>query len=195
MLTMPTTDNQGDCGVAMLLRLGFGSGDLRLTSWPASITSGGNTYQALGSLLQIDGLSHVADTGTEQLTISLAASQDMLAATLGNVENYRGHTMALYLQLMSHATLAPVGTPVLIWSGYMDTISTDDRVDAEGLGLTSVIKLTCAKAGLARSRNRDGLRMTNEQQQAQYPGDTFFSYVRSLIEQPSVWLTKRFQEQ
>ena len=87
------------------------------------------------------------------------------------------------------------GTGLYKWPGYMDTISTDDRVDAEGLGLTSVIKLTCAKAGLARSRNRDGLRMTNEQQQAQYPGDTFFSYVRSLIEQPSVWLTKRFQEQ
>lgn len=195
MITMPATDYQGDCGVAMLLRLGFSTGDLRLTSWPSSITSGGNTYQALGSLLQIDGLSHAADAGTEQLTISLAASSDMLAATLGNVERYRGRSMALYLQLMAHSTLAPVGTPVLIWPGYMDTVSTDDRVDAEGIGLTSVIKLTCAKAGMARARNRDGLRMTNEQHQAQFAGDIFFSWVRPLIEKPSVWLTKRFQEQ
>lgn len=56
------------------------------------------------------------------------------------------------------------------------------------------IEMLCSRAGLGRARNNLGLRMTHQQQLQRYPGDTFLRYVSTLVEQPSLWLSKRFQE-
>jgi hypothetical protein len=78
-----------------------------------------------------------------------------------------------------------------------------DRVTVErkppdalaGGGSAGRLNLECSRAGMARARNLHGLRLTDAQQQHLYSGDLGLQYVQTLIEKPSLWLSKRFQQQ
>jgi hypothetical protein len=48
---------------------------------------------------------------------------------------------------------------------------------------------------MSRARNTTGLRLTDAQQQQRYAGDVGLAFMQTLIEQPSLWLSKRFQQQ
>ncbi len=196
MISMPNTQHQAAvCGVCWLVELQFTSGTVRCTTAPTPITALGATWVGLGQLLDVRDLTESQDAGTEQLTISLSVVDTaMLALALGNVEAYRGKPARLWLQLMGE-TFQPVGTPVLRWSGVMSRVEVPRQSpDMDGGSATGSIELQCSRAGLARSRNAQGLRLTNVQQLRDYPGDTGMRHVRALLEQPALWLSKRFQE-
>jgi hypothetical protein len=198
MITMGTTQHTATvAGVAWLAQLDFSSGTLYLTTAPQSLTTGGNTYTGLGSLVSIGGLNESADSSAEKITMSLAvANAAMLALGLGNVEGYRGRAVRLYLQLFNEAW-APVASPLQRWSGVMDKVMISRRpADPGSTGSGSgSIDLQCSRSGMARARYYQGLRLTHQQHQSRWPGDTGLQYMRTLIDQPALWLSKRFQEQ
>ena len=199
MITMPGVQHlQTVVGLCWLVEMQFTSGTIRKSTSPVDLTVGGYTWGGLGGLLDVQAVSESADTGTEQLELTLSlVDVAMLALTLGSVEGYRGRRVRLYLQLLNSA-YQPVDTPVLRWAGFMDQVKVDrggqpgDVRDAEPKG---AITMTCSRAGLARARNAQGARLTHAQQQAAFPGDTGLRYVRQLVEQPAMWLSKKFQAQ
>lgn len=198
MITMGTTQHTATvAGVAWLAQLDFTSGTLYVTTAPQNITTGGHTYTGLGALVAIDNLNESPDSSAEKINLSLSiADPAMLALALGNVEGYRGRAVRLYLQLFDE-TFTPVASPLQRWSGVMDKVQITRRpaeADRPGAG-TGSIALQCSRAGMARARYYQGLRLTHQQQLARYPGDTGLRYVRTLIEQPALWLSKRFQQQ
>lgn len=189
-------DNQvatGVVGAHWLVDLDFSGGMQRVTTAPVNVTAGGNPYTGLGSLLEIAPLNESEDAGTDKLVLSLpVVNAAMLAATIGDAGTYRGRAVTLHLQLFSE-TFAPVGDPVKRWKGYMNPVrvSRSTRVDGVGSGR---IELPCNRAGMARARHAQGLRHTHAQQQLRYSGDLGLEYMQALIEKPSLWLSKKFQE-
>lgn len=182
-------------GAAWLAELAFASGTLRLSTAPQHITVAGNTWVGLGVLASVSGVSEGADNRAEQLTLSLSlADPAMLAAAMGGAAEYRGRAARLSLQLFDEA-FQPVGTPRLRWAGYMARVQITRRAADGDQPATGSIDLLCTRAGMARARNREGLRLTHAQQQHRYPGDTGLRYVRGLIEKPVAWLSKEFQKQ
>lgn len=198
MITMGSTRHQQVvAGVAWLAQLDFSVGTQYLTTAPQSMTAGGNTYIGLGSLVSIGALNESADSSAEKITLSLSvANAAMLSLGLGNVEGYRGRAVRLYLQLFDEQ-FAPVDSPIQRWSGVMDKVMISRQpADASSPGSsTGSIDLQCSRSGMARARYYQGLRLTHQQHQSRYPGDTGLQYMRTLIEQPALWLSKRFQEQ
>lgn len=198
MIGMGTTTQHlaAVCGVCWLVELDFSAGLQRLTTAPLTLTAGGHTWQGLGALSDVEGVSESADGGMEEVQLGLSlVSTAMLAAALGQVEGYRGRRARLYLQLLTDA-FQPVGEPVLRWAGFMDRVTVErtpaaDDGDGEPSGR---LLMSCSRAGLPRSRKVRGLKLTHERQQARFPGDTGLAMVRSLIESPSLWLSKKFQE-
>lgn len=184
-------------GVAWLADLEFGTGTLYYTTAPLSVTVGGNDYLGLGDLASVSAVGESEDASADKITLGFAlVNTAMLAATLGNVDNYRGRRARLWLQLYDEA-FQPAGAPVKRWAGFMDRV-TVERHPADALGggaSTGRLNLECSRAGMARARNLQGLRLTDAQQQQRYPGDLGLAYVQTLIEQPSLWLSKRFQQQ
>lgn len=183
-------------GVAWLADLEFGTGPIYFTTAPLTIVANGHTYLGLGSLAEVSRLGESEDSNAEKLVLSFAlVDLAMLAATLGNVENYRGRRVRLWLQLFDEQ-FQPAGAPVQRWGGFMDRVATDRKpAPATGGAGTGRLRLECSRAGMARARNASGLRLTDAQQQQRYPGDLGLSYLQTLIEQPSLWLSKRFQQQ
>lgn len=181
-------------GVAWLVELQFTSGTVRYTTAPMAVTVGVDTYLGLGDLAGVSDVSESENTGAEQLALSFSlVNPALLAATLGNVEGYRGRPARLWLQLFDEA-FQPAGAPVLRWSGVMDKVQVSRTPAAQGGGNSAgKIELLCSRAGVARARNAQGLRLSHAQQQQRFPGDLGLEYVPTLIEKPSLWLSKRFQ--
>jgi hypothetical protein len=86
-----------------------------------------------------------------------------------------------------------VGTKVHRWTGTMEPVRITRRVQAGGPS-SGRIEMPCTRNGMSRARNYQGLRLTHAQQQAIYPADMGLEYLQALIEQPTLWLSKRFQE-
>jgi hypothetical protein len=199
MLTLDATASAriaaGVRGVAWLVDMDFSGGMVRYTTWPADVSSGGNTYTGLGVLVEIAALHESADTAAERLSVSLSvADPAMLALAMGDPATYRGRAAQLWLQLFDD-TMQPAGAAKMRWRGYMDKLQISrtpagERGDGNSSGR---IEMICSRAGMARARNADGLRLADAQQQARYAGDTGLRYVRSLVEQPVPWLSKAFQ--
>lgn len=181
-------------GVHWLVELDFTSGTIRYTTAPVDVVAGGWTYTGLSSLVTVSNLSESEDSSNTKLTLGFSAvSTALLAASIGSVETYRGRSARLYLQLFD-GTFTPVGTKVQRWSGYMDKVAVNrTRSATSGGDSVGRIELICSRAGLARARNFKGLRLTHAQQQQRFPGDMGLRYVQTLLEQPSVWLSKKFQ--
>ncbi len=185
--------NSPHAGVAWLIELAFTTGVIRLTTWPVSVQIGAYTYVGLGTFIGVGGMRESADVTADKVKLTLAAANTaILAATVGDPAVYRGREVKLSLQLFSD-TYVPSGAAVLRWRGYMDKVGTSVNV-SDGDGLAGQIQMECSKAGMSRARNQAGMRMTDAQQQATYPGDTGLRYVRALIQAPQLWLSKRFQQ-
>jgi hypothetical protein len=183
-------------GVAWLADLDFGTGSVYFTTAPVSVVANGHTYLGLGSLVDVSVLGESEDSNAEKIVLSFTlVDTAMLAATLGNVANYRGLRARLWLQLFDEQ-FQPAGAPVQRWGGFMDRVATERKpAPATGGPGAGHIRLECSRAGMSRARNTTGLRLTDAQQQQRYPADVGLAFMQTLIEQPSLWLSKRFQQQ
>lgn len=198
MITISGTSahQQPVVGAQWLAELLFSTGTLRLTTGPLDVQASGYTWSGVGALGSISAVGESADGQADKITLSLSiVDSAMLAAALADPATYRGRTVRLYLQL-TNEQFQPVGNPVMRWAGVMDRVTIRrDTASTESGAAGGAIEMQCMRRGFDRSRAYMGLRLTHAQQQARFPGDTGLRYVRKLIEQPSLWLSKRFQQQ
>ncbi|MGL4574487.1 MAG: hypothetical protein ACRCV9_06835, partial [Burkholderiaceae bacterium] len=106
----------------------------------------------------------------------------------GNIAKYRGRQARVYMQVFD-AEFVPRGTKVLRWQGYMEPVRVVRNAQA------GTIELPMTRAGMARARNADGLRVTHAQWSLRHPGERGLEYLQGLINEPFAWLSKRFQEE
>lgn len=178
----------------LLVEAEFTTGTQFLTNWPVPISadtgsgSGTQTYQPT-SVVSFANIVNSEDPANEKMKITLPiTSTAALNAAVGDATTYRNRAIRIYAQILN-ATHQPAGAPVLFYDGVMDKHSIER--DRSGGSIT----LQCAKRGLSFVRRNLGLRMTDSQQQAEYPGDRFFEYVPTLVEKPAQWLSVDFQRQ
>lgn len=183
-------------GVIFLAELDFSSGIYCFSTHNVTLTIEGKTYTATGDLATVGDIKESQETDSQTLVLGLSiANQALLAAALGNVEGYRGRQARIYLQLLD-AQYRPVGSPKLRFAGEMEPVKVSrESQPEEGGPVGGRIELPISRSGMSRARNAEGLRLTDEQQKAEFPGDRGLEYVRPLIERPAQWLSKRFQEQ
>lgn len=185
--------DQGRYATAYLVDLHFAGGILRLATVPlARVHANGAEYSGLGAGLSVAPITFSEDGRAETIKLTLGLKDDApLALVLGDVAGYRGRRVRIWLQVFDTAFRAQ-GEPELEWQGFMEPVRV--RHAKVEKGTRREVEMPCSRAGLARSRNAHGLRVTDAQHQQIYPGDLFCEYLGSLLEQPITWLSKRFQE-
>lgn len=184
-------------GIHYLVDLDFATGTLRYTTHALAIVFGGNTYTALGDLVEVGNLAESENQGADKIELTFSiVNQAMLAALIGPATVYRNRRVRIHAQLIDD-TYQPAGAAVLRWAGFMDAPAID-RSPAPpdgGSAATGKLRLPCWRAGQARMRTANSLRRTHAQQLQRTGGvDTGLRYTQQLIEQPSQWLSKRFQQ-
>lgn len=191
-------------GVGWLIEMEFLAADLvtpepiYMATWPLTEVIDGKTYRGVGNLVQVSQVTESENTTAEKVTISATVVDSaMKALSLGGVERYRNRRVRLYLQMYDDK-YRPKGAKILRWSGYMDRVKiprprrgSDDRAGAPAQGR---IEMECSRAGAARSRLAEGWRLTPSQLKTDYPGDLGLDYLQELMEKPTLWLSKKFQQ-
>ena len=176
-------------GVLNLVELQFRDGTLRLTTWPTPIQALGQTWNAAGALGTVGELHESEDGAEEKVTLSLTlADESMRALALSDPATYQDRPVRIWVCLLDAQTLQPSGSPVLRFAGVMDQIRVE-RDDDNGK-----IVMDCRSATYGALARRGYPRMTNAQHQSYYPAERGFEYLTSLIGNPAVWASKKFQE-
>lgn len=190
-------------GAHYLIELYFATGLVSYTTHAVDITASvedidtgasvARTFTGFGNLVDVSALGESENSADEKISLGLSlVNTALLAACVGNVANYRGRRVRIYLQFIG-PTFQPAGAPELIWQGRMEPVSIDPK-QAEGGGITGRISLPCRRAGMAMSRRSEGMRLSDAQHQATYPGDKGYEFLQTLHERPTPIVTKRFQE-
>lgn len=177
-------------GVLLLVQLDFTSGTQRLTNFPLDVTVLGYTWTGLGTVGSVGGLKESEDGAGETIEVSLSqVNASILALALGGVETYQGRAASIYVALLDAATLQITGTPILRFSGFMDVVSIKRNDDGAG-------DITMRLVSMSQDvrTNPSGLRYSDAQHQAEYPGELGFQYITELIGKPVQWLSKTFQQ-
>jgi hypothetical protein len=175
-------------GVHWLIQLEFTTGTMYVTTWPHDLTISGQVDTSLN--VDVTDVGESENGAADKVTLSIAVvHQSMLALTLGSLDTYRGRKVKLYLQFVDD-TFQPVGSPVHYWTGRMEPARVVRDVGDEGS--FGRIELPCNRAGVARARNAEGLRLSDAQQQATYTGDKGYEYIQTLVDKPATWLTIPF---
>ena len=178
---------------AWFVEMEFVSNTLRVCSYTRTYTWGGVDWIGLGQIGSISSIKESSGVGSSPMTFGLnIAAAELLAMSVGSVEEYRGKPAKLYFcPLDENGRL--IDTPELCWAGRMDVITTS--VDGEQGQI--ILKAETSAFGLKRS----SLRINSAQQRQRYPNvdglgnpDTGFDYLNSLLSSPQVWLSKKFQQ-
>lgn len=180
-------------GMTLLLDMEFSTGTMYATTFAVDIPANSHNYTALGNLLSVSPFRESETLSLDKMSISLSlVNNAMLAYVIGPASVYRNRKVRIYVQLIDE-NWAPTQAPKLRWSGIMDKVSVSRSPNKDGLG-SGNITMACQRVGLTRFRSAVGLRLTDYQQQLEFPGDKGLEYTQGLIEDPPVWLSAKFQQ-
>lgn len=164
----------------------FLSGVQRLSNSNLTITWGGYEWSGLGNLGNVTAVEEEDGLDAKALTFTLnAAIPANIALSAGDVREYRGREAKMYMCPLDDQ-FRLIGTPTICWRGFMDIMTIGIEED------NSSIALRCETSAYSLKR-KPALRMNAPQQKNRYPTDTGFDYLNSLISDPQVWLSKKFQ--
>lgn len=172
--------------IVYFVELRFRSGTQYVCSWNYSITWGGHDWLGLGTIGDISAAEESETVEPKSLTFGLSSPSSYLYLAVGDVEEYRGRQVIVYIAPLDDNG-AVIDTPEVCWRGVMEDMS----VSANGNDGKIDLKAENAMAALARKKV---LRMNSAQQKYFYPSDTSFDYLPDLISKPQQWLSRRFQE-
>lgn len=174
-----------------LVEIDHPSGMLRFTDAPHDLTVGGNAYLGVGRMGAVESIRESAAPEATGIRLTLAGSVASLLAIALN-DHVQGVGCRVYVCFFDTATLQPIDSPVLEWSGLTDTLSVSDAPQAGG-GVEASITLTAESrfAAFARPRVR---RHSHQDQLAAYPGDLFYEFAATMVDRPLVWPSKKLLE-
>lgn len=155
------------------VELMFDSGAFRMWTGYGDKTINGETYVGGGTLLNIEGITEVADLTASGITLSLVgipASMLSLALT----EPYQGREARVYFGVEG------VTDALEVFSGLMDVMTIEHSGESVRVSLSVESKLVT----LQRPNIR---RYTSANHKLRYPTDTFFDYVTDLQDKEVVW--------
>lgn len=163
--------------IVMFVELDFASGFVRVHSGVGDIVVGGNTFQGVGRLGDIEGINESTELKANGLRLVLSGvPNDLISIALS--ENYQGRACRIWIGALdaNHRLIADAVGP---FKYRMDTMTIST-------GETSTIRLSVEDmfADWDRPRAR---RYNDADQKSQYPTDRGFEYVGEMKDKTLFW--------
>lgn len=161
-----------------LVQCAFTSGNLNLWNGMGSLTVNSVTYVGAGTLLNLSAMKETADLTANGMTVTLSGITEPLISKARD-EDYQGRELKVLLGAMDSSN-AVIADPVLIFSGFMDTMRISDGAE------TATISVSVENRLIEFQRNRVR-RYTAEDQKIDYPSDKGLEFVAEISEKEIVW--------
>jgi hypothetical protein len=176
--TNSTEADQVSVMMVTLIELDFVGGVVRAHDGLGNLTYSGNTYYGVGGYAGVDAVSEDIEVSPKGLILILTGipgdmSPDILAET-----GYQNRRCTLYIGLLNKDTMAWIDTPEILWEGFMDYM--------ELSGSEGQLKISLHVEDELR-REPPMAWYTDEDQQARYSGDRFFSDLSNVQSYRATW--------
>ena len=167
---------------AYFVRMVFNSGespsDLNIWNGIGDITYGGITYTGTGDLLSISQITETSDVQATGIDVTLTGIKSSFLSIALRHE-YQGRPLTVSLGAFN-ASGTLISSPVIIFSGFMDTMTISES------GSYSTISISVENKLVAFERTKVR-RYTAEDQKIDHPTDKGFEYVTAIVEKEIIW--------
>ena len=161
-----------------LVQCAFDSGDLNLWSGIGNLTVDSVEYVGAGTLLQIGEIAESAELQANGLTVALSGITEPLISKARD-EDYQGRELKVLLGAIDSEGDV-TANPVILFSGFMDTMVINDGAE------TATIQITVEKR-LIEFKGTRGRHYTGEDQKIEYPDDKGLEFVAEMQEKEIIW--------
>ena len=163
---------------AIFVQATLASGTLYIWSGYGSTTWNGQTWQGVGSLLNISTIEEKATVSATGLVVTLSGIDPTLLANVLDEFEVCGPVKVFLGAFSSPGVL--IANPICLWAGNLDVPTIDVGAD------TASISINCESRLIEMNVSVDR-RYTDQEQQVDTPGDLAFSFVNSIQNQPVYW--------
>ena len=161
-----------------LVQMAFPSANLNMWSGIGDLTVDSVDYVGAGNLLSVSDVSESTEVRANGVRLSLSGVSSALI-TKARDEDYQGRELKILLGAMD-ASNSVIADPVVMFSGFMDTMTINDA------GETAVISVTAENRLIEFEKTRVR-RYTAEDQKIDYPNDKGLEFVAEMAEKEIVW--------
>lgn len=161
-----------------LVQCSFDSGNVNLWSGIGNLTVDSVDYVGAGTLLKISEVVESAELSANGMSVALSGITEPLLSKARD-EDYQGRELKVLLGAMD-ASNGVVADPVIVFSGFMDTMIINDGAE------TAAIQITVENRLIEFERTRVR-RYTAEDQKIDYPTDKGLEFVAEMAEKEIVW--------
>ncbi len=164
--------------VKMVFNSGENPDNLNIWSGIGDLAFGGTTYTGVGDLLSISQVTETADISATGINVSITGIKTSFIAIAKNHE-YQGRPLTVSLGAFN-ASGSLIADPVIVFSGFMDTMTISETGETETINLSVENKLIAFE----RSKIR---RYTAEDQKIDHPADKGFEFVTAITQKEIIW--------
>jgi hypothetical protein len=161
-----------------LVQMAFPTANLNMWSGIGDLTVGGVDYIGAGNLLSVGDISESTELQANGIRLMLSGVSGALI-TKARDEDYQGRELKVLLGAMDSSN-SLIADPVIMFSGFMDTMSINDA------GETAIISVTAENRLIEFEKTRVR-RYTAEDQKIDFPNDKGLEYVAEMAEKEIVW--------
>lgn len=161
-----------------LVQCAFDTGNLNLWSGIGDLTVSGVDYVGAGSLLSIGEIAETSELSANGITVTLSGVSEPLISKARD-EDYQGRELKVLLGAMDAAN-GVISNPIVVFSGFMDTMIIQDGES------TATIQVTVENRLIEFERSRVR-RYTAEDQKIDFPTDKGLEFVAEMEEKEIVW--------
>lgn len=161
-----------------LVQMAFPTANLNMWSGIGDLTVGGVDYIGAGNLLSVGDISESTELQANGIRLSLSGVSSVLI-TKARDEDYQGRELKILLGAMDSSN-SMIADPVVMFSGFMDTMTINDA------GETAIISVTAENRLIEFEKTRVR-RYTAEDQKIDFPNDKGLEYVAEMAEKEIVW--------
>ena len=161
-----------------LVRMVFDSSELNIWSGVGDISFDSVTYTGLGDLLSISDIKETSDISATGINVNLSGVKTSLIA-LAKDQDYQGRELTVRLGAFNE-TGSLIADPVIIFSGFMDTMTIAEAGTYSTISIAVENKLVAFERAKVR-------RYTAEDQKIEHPTDKGFEFVTSIVQKEIFW--------
>lgn len=149
----------------------FDAATLYETDCARPLSFGGNTYRAVGNLLQYEAIEESTDVQVHECRVTLSGVNDEWVALVGPASDYIDRRIIIRKGFLDDQGRLIAAATVVIFDGRMDAPTI--QFDPETGRYVVMVTATSQLAVLTRVTGR---RTNHQDAQIHAPGDTFFLY-------------------